>query len=325
MICLGIEGTAHTFGIGIVKDEDILSNSKDIYKPEKGGIHPLEAREHHERVKEEILKASLNKVGIALSDIDIISYSAGPGLPPCLKVCLNFAKELAEKTKKPLVEVNHCIAHIEIGRLLTKAKDPITLYVSGGNTQVIGFASGRYRVFGETQDIAIGNAIDTFIREATGKNLGGKYFDDLAKKGKYVELPYVVKGMDLSFSGILTSALQKFRKGIKLEDLCYSFQETTYAMLTEVTERALAHTGKSEVLLTGGVAASQRLQEMLGIMCKERGARLFVCPKEFAGDNGAMIAWAGILAYSSGQSIPINKADFHQRWRTDDVEIRWIK
>jgi N6-L-threonylcarbamoyladenine synthase/protein kinase Bud32 len=247
-------------------------------------------------------------------------------LPPCLKVCLDFAKELAKKTKKPLTEVNHCIAHIEIGRHLCEAKDLITLYVSGGNTQVIGFASGRYRVFGETQDIAIGNAIDTFIREATEKNLGGKYFDDLAKSGSYIELPYVVKGMDLSFSGILTAALQKYKKGAKLEDLCHSFQETCYAMLTEVTERALAHTGKSEVLLTGGVAASQRLQDMLGIMCKERGARLFVCPKEFAGDNGAMIAWAGLLAYSNGQKpVTPEKADFHQRWRTDEVEVRWIK
>jgi universal protein Kae1 len=324
MICLGIEGTAHTFGIGIAKDEDILSNSKDVYKPKKGGIHPLEAKEHHEVVSGKVLENALREAKIKLSDLDLIAYSAGPGLPPCLKVCLNFAKELAKK--KPLIEVNHCIAHIEIGRLLTKCKDPITLYVSGGNTQVIGFASGRYRVFGETQDIAIGNAIDTFVREATGKNLGGKYFDELARKGKYIELPYVVKGMDLSFSGILTSALQKYKSGTKLEDLCYSFQETCYAMLTEVTERALAHTGKNEVLLTGGVAASQRLQDMLSIMCKERNAKLFVCPREFAGDNGAMIAWTGLLAYSNGQKpVTPEKADFHQRWRTDDVEVRWIE
>jgi len=302
MLCLGIEGTAHTFGIGIVRDGNVLCNSKDVYKPEKGGIHPIEAKEHHERVKEEVLQKALEEAKIELSDLDLIAYSAGPGLPPCLKVCLDFAKKLAEKTKKPLTEVNHCIAHVEIGRHLCEAKDPITLYVSGGNTQVIGFASGRYRVFGETQDIAIGNAIDTFIREATGKNLGGKYFDELARKGNYIELPYVVKGMDLSFTGILTAALQKYKKAQakkdeKLEellrDICYSFQETTYAMLTEVTERALAHTGKNELLLTGGVAASLRLQEMLKIMCEERGAKFFVCPREFAGDCGAMIAYTG--------------------------------
>ncbi len=326
MISLGIESTAHTFGIGIVKAEDnieVLANIKDVYTPEKGGIHPIEAKEHHEKVKEKVLDDALQKAVIELADVDLFAYSAGPGLPPCLRVGLEFAKKLAEGRK--LVETNHCIAHIEIGRLMTKCNDPVTLYVSGGNTQVIGFASGRYRVFGETQDIAIGNAIDTFIREATGKNLGGKYFDEMAKKGKYIELPYVVKGMDLSFSGIVTAALQKYRKGEKLEDLCYSMQETCYAMLTEVTERALAHTGKQELLLTGGVAASQRLQDMLGIMCKERGAKLYVCPREFAGDCGANIAWTGMLAYKNGQkTVPISRADFYQRWRTDEVEVVWL-
>jgi N6-L-threonylcarbamoyladenine synthase/protein kinase Bud32 len=147
----------------------------------------------------------------------------------------------------------------------------------------------------------------------------------MAKKGNYIELPYVVKGMDLSFSGILTSALNKFRKGEKLEDLCYSMQETCYAMLTEVAERALAHTGKKELLLTGGVAASQRLQEMLEIMCRERGAKLYICPREFAGDNGVNIAWTGMLAYKNGQKpVSIEKADFYQRWRTDEVEIGWM-
>lgn len=327
MITLGIEGTAHTFGIGIIKDKDII-DSRDIYKPEKGGIHPVEAAEHHKAVKEAVLKDVLTKAGIKISDLDLITYSAGPGLPPCLRVVLDFAKQLAKEANKPLVEVNHCISHVEIGKFLTQAKDPITLYVSGGNTQIIGFASGRYRVFGETQDIAIGNMIDTFIREAGPKQsgLGGKYFDELAKKGKYIELPYVVKGMDLSFSGILTAALQKHKQGAKLEDLCYSMQETCYAMLTEVTERALAHTGKNEVLLTGGVAASQRLQSMLQIMCKERGASFFVVPREFAGDNGSMIAYTGMVAYLKGQEpVPIEKADFHQKWRTDEVEINWIK
>lgn len=327
MFCLGIEGTAHTFGIGIFKELSV-TDSRDVYKPEKGGIHPIEAAEHHKAVKEKVLQDALSKASIRLSEIDLIAYSAGPGLPPCLRVTRDFAQKLAKEIKKPLIEVNHCISHVEIGKFLTDAKDPITLYVSGGNTQIIGFASGRYRVFGETQDIAIGNAIDTFIRKTHPQQspggFGGKYFDDLASKGKYIELPYVVKGMDLSFSGILTAALQQYEKGEKLEDICHSMQETCYAMLTEVTERALAHTGKSEVLLTGGVAASQRLQEMLGIMCKERDARFYVVPREFAGDNGSMIAYTGMIAYLNGQA-PVENPDFHQKWRTDEVEVTWIK
>ncbi len=330
--CLGIESTAHTFGIGIAREAsnsiDILSNAKSMFMPKAGsGIHPIEAANHHKSASEKVLEDALKTTDIGLNDIDIISYSAGPGLPPCLRVGCEFAKALAKKAKKrtnsmPLMEVNHCVAHIEIGKLLTDAKDPITLYVSGGNTQIIGYAAGRYRVFGETLDISIGNAIDTFIRETNGKFPGGPEMESLAANGNYVELPYIVKGMDLSFSGILTSALQKHRKGMNIHDLCFSFQETCYSMLTEVTERALAHTGKNEVLLTGGVAASQRLQEMLRIMCKERKADFYACPREFAGDCGANIAYTGLLAYKHGQK-PAAKADFYPKWRTDDVEAVW--
>ncbi len=328
MLSLGIEGTAHTFSVGIIDDGKILANVKDVYKPKHGfGIHPGEAAAHHRKVSENVLEEALTDAGISLHDLDIIAYSAGPGLPPCLRSTAAFAQQLHDKANNPLIPVNHCIAHTEIGRLLTGAKDPVIIYVSGGNTQVIGYAAGRYRVFGETLDISIGNALDTFIREATGEYPGGPVIEKLAAKGKrYVELPYVVKGMDVSFSGIITAALDKYRKmdrlGITLDDLCFSLQETCFAMLVEVTERALAHTGKSEVLLTGGVAANRRFTEMCGIMCNERNARFHACPMEYAGDCGANIAWTGMLMHDSGYKAS-EKADFKRNWRTDDVEVRW--
>ncbi len=323
MIVLGIESTAHTFGVGIIDDKKILADSRGIYKPEKGGIHPSEAANHHRKVGEKILRDALEKAGLTLKEIDLIAYAAGPGLPPCLKAGLEFTKHLAKQTKKPVIAVNHPVAHIEIAKLLTGSKDPITLYTSGGNTQIIGYAEKRYRVFGETQDIAVGNAIDTFIRGAVGGYPGGPIMEQYAKRGRnYIELPYVVKGMDLSFSGILTAALNKYKQGSNIEDLCYSFQETCYAMLTEVTERALAHTNKEEVLLTGGVAASERLKEMISIMCEERDAKSFLCPKEYSGDNGTMISWTGLLVYKSGQRT--KKLDYNQKWRVDEAEITWI-
>lgn len=346
MISLGIEGTAHTFGIGIAKDDKILANVKDVYKPQHGfGIHPSEATDHHREVCGKVLDETLKIAGMNLSDVDIISYSAGPGLPPCLKATAEFAQKLVEETKKPLIPVNHCIAHIEIARLLTKAKDPIVIYVSGGNTQIIGYAAGRYRVFGETQDIPIGNALDTFVRETTGEYPGGPVLERLANNGKtYVELPYVVKGMDVSFSGIVTAALNKYAQRekleITLEDICFSLQETCFAMLVEVTERALAHTGKSEALLTGGVAANKRFTEMCSIMCAERDAKFYACPMEYAGDCGANIAWTGLLQHLAEQSSarsqkaslsadkhglqPTGNADFKRNWRTDDVEVNWL-
>ena len=320
MICLGIESTAHTFGVGLCDDKKILTNARSIYRPVSGGIHPLEAKEHHIAVKEKVLNDALNEAGLQLNDIDLFAYSAGPGLPPCLKVGAEFVQKIANKE---MIEVNHCIAHIEIGKSATDAKDPIVIYVSGGNTQIIGYAAQRYRVFGETQDISVGNVIDSFIRDTVGGFPGGPIFDQLAKHGSYIELPYVVKGMDISFSGILTAAKKKYKDGARVEDLCHSLQETCYSMLVEVTERALAHTEKSEVLLVGGVAASKRLQEMLNTMCKERDAKFFAVPIEYARDNGAMIAYAGQLAYNAGQP-PTAKPDFNQKWRTDEVDILWL-
>jgi len=196
--------------------------------------------------------------------------------------------------------------------------------LSGGNTQVIAYAEGRYRIFGETEDIPIGNAFDVVARDMGLPMPGGPEVEKIAKHGKYTELPYVVKGMDLSFSGILTAAKEKLLADIRKEDIAYSMQEVCFAMLTEATERALAHTGKQEVLLVGGVAANKRLQEMLIIMCEERGDKLFFVPMEYAGDGGAMIAWTGISAYKNGEKTKLEDSHIKQNWRTDEVEITWI-
>ncbi|MEM3816138.1 MAG: KEOPS complex N(6)-L-threonylcarbamoyladenine synthase Kae1, partial [Candidatus Bathyarchaeia archaeon] len=268
--------------------------------------------------------------GIKPKEVDVIAFSQGPGLGPCLRVGATAARALASYLDKPLVGVNHCLAHIEIGKMVGGVKDPVTLYVSGGNTIVAAFEARRYRVFGETLDIAVGNCLDVFAREAglkpeAGKPLGA-IVEELASRGRrFIQLPYTVKGMDLSFSGLLTAAVNLLREGkYPLEDICYSFQEIAFAMLTEVTERALAHTEKKEVLLTGGVAANRRLQSMLNAMCEEHGARFCVVPKEYATDNGAMIAWTGVLCYRHGLITPIEKSFVKLKWRLDEVEVPWV-
>ena len=252
MISLGIESTAHTFGVGIVDSKGrILANEKKSFFPDEG-IHPREAAVHHTNHAVQVIKDALETAKIDISEVDVIAFSQGPGLSPSLKVGAVSARTLALSLKIPIMGVNHCIAHIEIGRMKTKAKDPIIVYVSGGNTQIIGLSGGRYRVFGETLDIGIGNMIDKFARKTGFGNPGGPVIEKIGKKGKYIELPYSVKGMDLSFSGLLTSAVNMVEKGKKIEDVCYSLQHTAYAMVSEVTERALSHTGKEEVLLLRG-------------------------------------------------------------------------
>jgi len=332
LYCLGIESTADDFSVGISTfDGKILANVIDAYIPEKGGIHPREAARHHAEVADKVLEEALKEAEIKPEDISVVAFSQGPGLGPCLRTGATIARALATYLNVSLVGVNHCVAHIEIGKLKTGAVDPLTLYVSGGNTIVSAFDSGRYRVFGETLDIALGNCLDVFAREAglsQKEDLPfGAMVEKLARKGdKLIPLPYTVKGMDISLSGLLTASVNILKKGIyKLEDLCYSLQETAFSMVTEITERALAHTEKKEVLLTGGVAANKRLQLMIKSISKEHDAKFCVVPSEFAIDNGAMIAWTGALAYQHGVVTPVEKSFVRLRWRLEEAKVPWIK
>lgn len=325
MLCIGIEGTAHTVGVGIV-DEDcnILSNLTDMYEPLEGGIHPREAANHHADVLIHLVKKSLKSAGKEFEDIDLVAFSQGPGLGPCLRTVATGARALAISLDEPIIGVNHCIAHLEIGRKTTGCEDPVLLYLSGGNTQVIAFTEKRYRVLGETLDIGIGNMLDKFGREVGLSFPSGPAIEGLAEKGgKLLQLPYSVKGMDVSFSGILTAALNLHKKGEGLEDLCASLQETSFAMVTEVTERAMAHLEKDEVLLGGGVACNKRLGEMVDRMAEDRGASKFVPDPSLCVDNGAMIAWTGLLEYGSGIRMTIDDTHINQRFRTDDVDVTW--
>jgi universal protein Kae1 len=325
--CLGIESTAHTFGCGIVTfDGKILSNAKDTLTTEQGGLIPADVAKHHEAVKDRVLHDALNQAGVSLTDIALIAYSRGPGLTPrILGVGQKLAIALAQQLNVPLVGVNHSVAHLTIGNHVTGAKDPVYLYVSGPNTQVIAFAGKRFRIFGETLDTGLGNMLDKFARDAGLGFPGGPKVEQLALGGAYVALPYAVKGMDVSFSGVLTKAKSLLKKGTSLQDLCFSLQETCFAMLAEVAERAMAHTGKKELLLIGGVAANKRLGQMLDTMCTERGATFFAVPLQYSGDQGVMIAWQGILQHNAGESRTPEQADIAQHERTDEVDVTWAQ
>jgi N6-L-threonylcarbamoyladenine synthase/N6-L-threonylcarbamoyladenine synthase/protein kinase Bud32 len=329
MICLGIEGTAHSIGVGVVEEVDhkckVLSNVIKTYKPETGGIHPREAANHHASIIADVIKESVEKSQVDFGDFDLVSFSRGPGLGPCLRTAATAARALSLSLDKPIMGVNHCVAHLEIGSgTLDGCSDPVLLYTSGANTQVIAFAEGRYRVFGETLDIGIGNCLDKFGRTVDLDFPCGPKIEELAKKGKdYLELPYSIKGMDIAFSGLLTAAEQYYNNGEKLEDVCYSIQETAFAALTEVTERAMAHTEKDEVLLGGGVASNKRLQNMIKTMANERAASFYVPRKDLCIDNGAMIAWLGVLMYNSGIRMKVEDSFIDQRFRTDMVDVTW--
>lgn len=323
MLALGWESTAHTLSVGIMRDKKVLANERAVYQAHYAGILPREAAQHHSEKFEPVLKAALKKAKVKLRDVDMFAYAQGPGLGPCLQIGATAAKMLALELDKPLMPVNHCVAHIEITKMLSKMSDPLIVYVSGGNTQIILREKDKYRVMGETLDMGIGNAIDSFARTAGFERAHGAEVAKKALEAKhYIPLPYTVKGMDIAVSGLLTAAERLIGKE-SIADICHSLQETAFSMLVEATERALALTKKKEVICCGGVASNTRLQQMLSLVAKEHGARFGVATPEFNGDNGAMIAWVGELMAKGGFKAKTEKLGIRQRYRTDEVQLLW--
>lgn len=336
-LALGIEGSANKVGVGVLRYTPaegyaILSNVRKTYVAPKGhGFLPKETAWHHQRHVVALVRQALQEADVSGPQLDVICFTKGPGMGAPLRSCAIAARMLSQLWGAPLVGVNHCVGHIEMGRVATEAADPVVLYVSGGNTQVIAYAQNRYCIFGETIDIALGNMLDRFARTIGLSNdpSPGYNIEQLAKEGTaYVELPYTVKGMDVSFSGILSyvesEGVKKMRAGeCTAADLCFSLQETVFAMMVEITERAMAHCGQKSVLLVGGVACNRRLQEMMGIMAEERGATVCAMDERYCIDNGAMIAQAGIFAFQHGHTTAMDDTSCTQRYRTDAMRIAW--
>ncbi|PWR71937.1 bifunctional N(6)-L-threonylcarbamoyladenine synthase/serine/threonine protein kinase [Methanospirillum lacunae] len=312
---LGIEGTAWNLSAAIF-DTDLICLKSKPYKPVVGGIHPREAAQHHAAEIGALICSVLDEGPRPVA----VAFSQGPGLGPCLRIVGTAARALALSLKVPLIGVNHCVAHVEIGRYASGFEDPIVLYASGANTQVFGYLNNRYRIFGETLDIGIGNAIDKFARSKGLSHPGGPQIEKLAKDGTYIPLPYTVKGMDLAFSGLISAAKDSHES---IANVCYSLQETAFAMCVEVTERALSQTGKNEVILVGGVGANRRLQEMLRIMCEARGASFAVPEMQFLGDNGAMIAYTGRIMLEHGSILEVKDSRVNPSYRADQVPVTW--
>jgi len=346
MIALGLEGSANKLGVGLILHPakggpaQILSNIRHTFvSPPGEGFLPKDTAKHHRLWFIQLVKQAMKQAGVSVTDIDCICYTKGPGMGAPLQSVAIAARMLSLLWDKKLVGVNHCVGHIEMGREITGATNPVVLYVSGGNTQVIAYSSQRYRIFGETLDIAVGNCLDRFARTLNISNdpAPGYNIEQLAKNGKVLlDLPYAVKGMDCSFSGILARvdelAAQMKRGELKdpatgdpvtPEDLCFSLQETVFAMLVEITERAMAHVGSNQVLIVGGVGCNERVQEMMGIMAKDRGGSVYATDERFCIDNGIMIAHAGLLAYRTGFETPLKDSTCTQRFRTDDVCVQW--
>ncbi len=325
MIVLGIEGTAHTVGASILDRERIYSSVSMTFRPEKGGINPREAAEFHFNNISSIIHDAIRKSGIHEEKIGLVAFSRGPGLPPSLKITATAARAMAIRLNVPIVGVNHPLGHVEIGRRETGAADPVMLYVSGGNTQIIAHKNGYYRVFGETLDIGIGNMLDKLARYMDFPFPGGPKIEELALSGKkLLRLPYSVMGMDTAFSGMYTAAVNHLKAGETMEDISYSVQEHAFSMLVETLERAIFTTGKRSILLAGGVARNKNLRSKIEVMAKDAGIPVFETPDEYCMDNGAMIGQAGLLTMEHVGPQKMEDTRIDQFYRIDQVRAPWV-
>jgi N6-L-threonylcarbamoyladenine synthase/protein kinase Bud32 len=324
---LGIEGTAWAASAAIYDGAtDSVEIETEAYQPESGGIHPREAAEHMAEHLPIVVDRALAHARDLTDDrppVDAVAFSRGPGLGPCLRLAGTSARALAQRLAVPLLGVNHMVAHLEIGRHRSGFDSPVCLNASGANAHVLGYRNGRYRVLGETMDTGVGNAIDKFTRHVGWSHPGGPKVENAARDGEYVDLPYVVKGMDFSFSGIMSAAKQAVEDGTPVEDVCCGLQENIFAMLTEVSERALSLTGSDELVLGGGVGQNQRLQSMLDSMCEQRGARFFAPENRFLRDNAGMIAVLGAKMYAAGDTLAVEDSGIDSDFRPDEVPVTW--
>ncbi|WP_058993939.1 bifunctional N(6)-L-threonylcarbamoyladenine synthase/serine/threonine protein kinase [Haloarcula sp. CBA1127] len=343
MRILGIEGTAWAASASVfetpdpaqVTDDNHVFIETDAYAPDSGGIHPREAAEHMGEAIPTVVETAIKHAherataggvdgsGETGAPIDAVAFARGPGLGPCLRIVATAARAVAQRFDVPLVGVNHMVAHLEVGRHRSGFDSPVCLNASGANAHILGYRNGRYRVLGETMDTGVGNAIDKFTRHIGWSHPGGPKVEQHARNGEYHELPYVVKGMDFSFSGIMSAAKQAVDDGVPIDDVCRGMEETIFAMLTEVSERALSLTGADELVLGGGVGQNDRLQRMLGEMCEQRGAEFYAPENRFLRDNAGMIAMLGAKMYAAGDTVAIEDSRIDSNFRPDEVAVTW--
>ncbi|WP_089819177.1 bifunctional N(6)-L-threonylcarbamoyladenine synthase/serine/threonine protein kinase [Halomicrobium zhouii] len=339
MRVLGIEGTAWAASAAVFEtadpsthtDDEHVFIESDAYQPASGGIHPREAAEHMGEAVPQVVETAIEhaeeRVAESSEDpaspIDAVAFSRGPGLGPCLRIVGTAARAVAQRFDVPLVGVNHMVAHLEVGRHFSGFDDPVCLNASGANAHILGYRNGRYRVLGETMDTGVGNALDKFTRHVGWSHPGGPKVERHAKEGEYLDLPYVVKGMDFSFSGIMSAAKQAVDEGEAVEDVCRGLEETIFAMLTEVSERALSLTDGDELVLGGGVAQNDRLRAMLAEMCDQRGADFYAPPAKFLRDNAGMIAVLGAKMFAAGDTVAIEESRVDSDYRPDQVDVSW--
>ncbi|ATA20583.1 O-sialoglycoprotein endopeptidase [Gibbsiella quercinecans] len=330
MRVLGIETSCDETGIAVYDDRaGLLANQ--LYSQVKlhadyGGVVPELASRDHVRKTVPLIQAALKEANLSAADIDGVAYTAGPGLVGALLVGATVGRALAFAWNVPAVPVHHMEGHL-LAPMLEDSPPAfpfVALLVSGGHTQLISVTGiGQYTLLGESIDDAAGEAFDKTAKLLGLDYPGGPMLSKMAQQGNAGRFVFPRPmtdrpGLDFSFSGLKTFAANTIRgNGSDAQtraDIARAFEDAVVDTLAIKCKRALDQTGFTRLVMAGGVSANRTLRGKLAEMMQKRGGEVFYARPEFCTDNGAMIAYAGLVRLKSGGISPTLGVSVRPRW-----------
>lgn len=316
MRVLGIETSCDETGVAIYDDASGLV-ANQLYSQVKlhadyGGVVPELASRDHVRKTVPLIQAALKEAGLQAQDIDAVAYTAGPGLVGALLVGATIGRSLAFAWDVPAIPIHHMEGHLLAPMLEDNppAFPFVALLVSGGHTQLISVTGiGEYSLLGESVDDAAGEAFDKTAKLLGLDYPGGPVLSKIAQLG--IEKRFVFPrpmtdrpGLDFSFSGLKTFAANTIRENCDdaqtRADIARAFEDAVVDTLVIKCKRALEQTGFQRLVIAGGVSANRTLREKMAEVMKARGGEVFYARPELCTDNGAMIAYAGMVRLQEG-------------------------
>lgn len=334
MYVLGIETSCDDTALAIYHSEDGLVAEKlysqTFMHQQHGGIVPELASRDHIRKLAPLIKAVIAEANIALTDLDAIAYTKGPGLIGALLVGATLAKSLAFALDIPALGIHHLEGHLLAPFLEPKAPHfPfLALLVSGGHTMLLDAKGlGQYQIIGESLDDAAGEAFDKTARLLGLPYPGGPAIAALAEQGNpntyHFPRPMLHKtGLDFSFSGLKTHTMQTWMQSARDEqakaDIARAFEDAVVDSLAAKCQAALKQYPYQQLVVAGGVSANQRLRARLQTVAEVTTSQLYFPRQALCTDNGAMIAYAGFLRLSQGQREDL-AIQPRARWPIDEL------
>ena len=327
---LAIESSCDETSASVISNGKVLNNiiaSQSIHQKYGGVVPELASRAHQKNIVP-VVKEALEKSDIQFNQLNAVAFTRGPGLMGALMVGASFAKGMALALNIPMIEVNHMHAHIlahfiqKPGEIKHVPSFPfLCLTVSGGHTQLIIVQDYLdFKVLGQTQDDAVGEAFDKGAKILGLPYPGGPLIDKAARMGNPLKFSFpitVLDNYDFSFSGIKTALLYFIRDGLKtnpdfiqqnMNDICASYQSSLIEMLMHKIRKAAKEYRIREIALAGGVAANSRLREVLKTFGAEKECKIFIPDFEYCTDNAAMIAITAHYKYLKGEFCNLDVA-----------------